>query len=244
MRNGAATSLIDHLRRLLQVVEDACGGSGRGGVLRWSMALVMWVRGRRSRKEAADIVEGLKTLLEQLIVALEEVQARAAPEAPEMCYPAPQPPAGLPTSEEGLEAVRRAYSARLWYVTSVALPAGAESAQLRSSASSAVEILGRGGLRETELRCRRGAASGLRGATTQVRNAPHPPASGPIFASKNGNPSRAPPSPQSGEGNWRGGVSATISFRIVNGKPRLLICRGRCTIPRKLRSVRPWPVAA
>ena len=28
---------------------------------------------------------------------------------------------------------------------------------------------------------------------------PHPPASGPIFAGKNGSPSRAPPSPQSGE---------------------------------------------
>ncbi len=46
---------------------------------------------------------------------------------------------------------------------------------------------------------------------------PHPPASGPIFASKNGSPSRAPPSPSRGEGKMRaacawGGLSRSFGW--------------------------------
>ena len=48
------------------------------------------------------------------------------------------------------------------------------------------------------------------------RITPHPPASGAIFASKNGNPSRAPPSPSMGEGNRHLGTVCRLAMGMAD----------------------------
>jgi hypothetical protein len=53
-------TLTDYLRHLLEVVKEACGKEGRRGLLAGPMALLMWIRTRRMRKEAAEMMEQVK----------------------------------------------------------------------------------------------------------------------------------------------------------------------------------------
>ena len=88
-KNSALPDLACHLRRLLEAVKDACGVEGRRGWLAAPMALLMWIRTRRARKEAAMALEQFKALMEQLLVLLEDFRAGKlnAPATPEAHEP-------------------------------------------------------------------------------------------------------------------------------------------------------------
>ena len=61
-----------HLRRLLEVVTEACGSKGRWGWLIAPMALLTWFRTRRERREAAEAMEAFKGLLQGFLTLLED----------------------------------------------------------------------------------------------------------------------------------------------------------------------------
>jgi hypothetical protein len=72
----ASTKLADHLRRLLQAVKGACGLDGcRLGLLAGPMALLVWIRTRLMRKEIEAAAKHFATLVEQLLVLLEDYRA-------------------------------------------------------------------------------------------------------------------------------------------------------------------------
>jgi hypothetical protein len=95
-----------HLRRLLEVVTGAARGlEGRWGWLTGPLALVMWFRTRRERREAAEAMAAVQGLLEAFLGLLEDFRAgRLKPEAVEreeegqdgadgaVSHPSPQPP--------------------------------------------------------------------------------------------------------------------------------------------------------
>jgi hypothetical protein len=85
-RNPALPDLACHLRRLLEAVKEACGMEGRRGWLTWPVALLMWIRTRRMRNEAAAALEQFKTLVEQFLALLEDFRAGklTAPATPEV----------------------------------------------------------------------------------------------------------------------------------------------------------------
>src|SRR5215469_17653503 len=64
-----------HLRRLLEVVTEACGSKGRWGWLIAPMALLTWFRTRRERREAAEAMEAFKGLLQGFLTLLEDFRA-------------------------------------------------------------------------------------------------------------------------------------------------------------------------
>jgi len=74
--NPALSALTDHFRRFLEAVKAACGLHARPGPLAGPMALLMWIRTRRMRKEAAAMMEqALRALMEQFAVLLDEYRA-------------------------------------------------------------------------------------------------------------------------------------------------------------------------
>jgi hypothetical protein len=85
----AATNLADHLRCLLEAVKDACGMAGRPRLLAGPIALLVWIRTWRMRRERAMMLEQFKALLEQFLVLLEDFRAGklSEPNAPPRCGP-------------------------------------------------------------------------------------------------------------------------------------------------------------
>ena len=79
---------------------------------------------------------------------------------------------------------------------------------------------------------RRWEAGTLCPPRVRVALTPHPPASGPIFAGKNGIPSRAPPSPSRGEGQVRSAQAWSVLPRRFGWLRSLLSAEGQ------------WPVVA
>jgi hypothetical protein len=77
-------SLADRFRSLLEAVKEGCAREKQWGLLAGPMALVTWIRTRRERKEAAAVMEQVKTLLEEFVALLKEVAAAEAgePDAP------------------------------------------------------------------------------------------------------------------------------------------------------------------
>jgi hypothetical protein len=119
----ATTNLADHLRRLLEAV-DTCVMAGRPRLLAGPMALLVWIRTWRMRRERAMMLEQFKALLEQFLVLLEDFRAgklsgRDAPpvlEAPEQAEAKPRvtsarprqiAPVRQPTAETPLRVGRR-----------------------------------------------------------------------------------------------------------------------------------------
>jgi hypothetical protein len=74
-RNPAHPDLADHLRRLLEVVGEACAAEGRRGWLAGPLALLLWIRTWRERREAAMVLEQFKALTEAFLVLLEDFRA-------------------------------------------------------------------------------------------------------------------------------------------------------------------------
>jgi hypothetical protein len=89
MQTTAVASLTDHFRRFLEAVQEACGLPGTRRLLAAPMALLLWIRTRRMRKEAAAaMAEAFRALMEQFAVLLEDFRAgklpaSAAPEVSE-----------------------------------------------------------------------------------------------------------------------------------------------------------------
>jgi hypothetical protein len=86
MANPAAPQpdLAWHLRRLLEAVKDACGLEGRWRWLTGPMLLWAWMRTRRERREAAEMMAAFQGLLETLLGAVEDFRAgRLKPEVGE-----------------------------------------------------------------------------------------------------------------------------------------------------------------
>jgi hypothetical protein len=84
----AATNLADYLHRLLEAVKEACGMNGRWpGLLAGPIALLVWIRTRRMRKEIEAAAKHFATMMEQLLVLLEEYRAGklTAQNAPDVC---------------------------------------------------------------------------------------------------------------------------------------------------------------
>jgi hypothetical protein len=84
-------NLADHLRRLLEAVQDACGMGRRRGLLAGPMALLMWICTRRMRKEIEAAAKQFAAMMERLLVLLEDFRAGklTAPNAPEALTPSP-----------------------------------------------------------------------------------------------------------------------------------------------------------
>ena len=82
MKTPSAPSLTDRCRGLLEAVLGACGLEQGRGLLAGPLALLMWIRTRRLRKEAAAFAEHFRVLMEQLLALLEAYQAGKLP-APE-----------------------------------------------------------------------------------------------------------------------------------------------------------------
>ena len=64
-----------HLRRLLEAVKEACGREGRRGWLTVPMTLLMWLRTRRERQEAAAAMAAVQGLLGAFIGLIEDFRA-------------------------------------------------------------------------------------------------------------------------------------------------------------------------
>ena len=80
MEPTAVASLTDRFHRFLEAVREACGLDGRRGLLAGPMALLLWIRTRRMRKEAAAAVaEAFQALMEQFAVLLEDFRAGKLP---------------------------------------------------------------------------------------------------------------------------------------------------------------------
>jgi hypothetical protein len=75
---SVSTSLVDRFRSLLEAVKEGCARERQWGLLAGPMALVAWIRTRRERKEAAAVMEQVKTLLEEFVALLAEVAAAEA----------------------------------------------------------------------------------------------------------------------------------------------------------------------
>jgi len=103
MSIAATNSLTDKFRCLLEAVTGACEREKRWGLLAGPMALLMWFRTRRERKEAAAAMEQIKGLLTEFVALLEEAKARKADAAAAPAEEAPHPPASVPifASENG-----------------------------------------------------------------------------------------------------------------------------------------------
>jgi hypothetical protein len=75
----AATTLADHLRRLLEAVKGEVRAEGWRGLLAGPMALLMWMRTRRMRKEIEVAAKHFAAMMEQLLVLLEDYRAGKLP---------------------------------------------------------------------------------------------------------------------------------------------------------------------
>ena len=87
MHPTAVASLTDHFHRFLDAVKEACGLPTHRGLLAAPMALLLWFRTRRMRKEAAAaMAEAFQALIGQLVVLLEDFRAGKLPppNAPEV----------------------------------------------------------------------------------------------------------------------------------------------------------------
>jgi hypothetical protein len=90
--------LADHFRRLFEALKEAWGAEGRRGVLAGPVALLIWIRTRRLRKEAEAWLEQFRVLMEQLVVLLEQFRAGTlnAANAPPVREAAEATPRALP----------------------------------------------------------------------------------------------------------------------------------------------------
>jgi hypothetical protein len=76
MQTTAVASLTDHFHRFLEAVQEACGLHAGRGLLTAPMALLLWIRTRRVRKEAAAaMAEAFQALMQQFTVLLEDFRA-------------------------------------------------------------------------------------------------------------------------------------------------------------------------
>lgn len=111
------------------------------GLLAGPMALLAWIRTRRSRKEAAAMLQQFKALLGQLVVLLEEVRAGKSSE--------PNSPQCAKSGKRRRRPRRgQADSAGAWDRGTTA-----ETAPLRFCAPAAATIPDRGERRETQRPC-------------------------------------------------------------------------------------------
>jgi hypothetical protein len=94
-KNSALPDLAHCLGRLLETVKEACGVEVRRGWLAGPMALLIWVRTRRERKERAAALEAFKALLEEFLAVLKEVAAGTIPAEPEPEVAQEQPTDGV-----------------------------------------------------------------------------------------------------------------------------------------------------
>jgi hypothetical protein len=82
MQTTAVASLTDHFHRFLKAVQEACGLHTGRGLLAAPMALLLWIRTRRMRKEAAAaMAEAFQALIQQFAVLLEDFRAGKLPAA-------------------------------------------------------------------------------------------------------------------------------------------------------------------
>jgi hypothetical protein len=73
MQTTAVASLTDHFHRFLEAVKEACGLQTGQGLFAGPMALLLWIRTRRMRKEAAAaMAEALRALMQEFTVLLEQ----------------------------------------------------------------------------------------------------------------------------------------------------------------------------
>ena len=176
------TTLTGQLRCLIDAVRESCGLHGPRGLFALPMALWMWVRSRRMRREIEAAARQFVALAETLVALLEDFRAGRLPPLP--------PPRGEADQRAG--GVDGAGASPGAYPPPSPSPLGGRKYSPRRTRRKA-EI--------TDVASTARAASTAHAAgTARAANAPHPPASGPIVAGKNGNPSRAPPSAPSGEG--------------------------------------------
>ena len=135
-------NLADRFRSLLEEVKGALG-ERRRGLLGGPLALLMWIRTRRERKEAEAALEQVKALLQAFVALLEELQAGKAADAPT--------PEVDGTREERVEAEVLALVPE---APQSALPRqpGEDMAPPRFCASSAVKSLDRGERRGAQRR--------------------------------------------------------------------------------------------
>ena len=82
MEPTAAASLTDQFRHLLVAVKGAFGLEGRRGLLAGPLALLVWFRTRRMRREAEAAAKQFVALIEQLVVLLEQFRAGKLPPPP------------------------------------------------------------------------------------------------------------------------------------------------------------------
>jgi len=86
--------LAGTFRHLLQVVTDALGAERRRGLLAGPLALLMWMRTRRMRKEREEALAQFRVLIEEFLALLEDFRAgKLAPATAEPDTPPGRPPA-------------------------------------------------------------------------------------------------------------------------------------------------------
>jgi hypothetical protein len=164
------TTLTGQLRCLIDAVRESCGLRGPRGLFALPVALWMWVRSRRMRREIEAAARQFVALAETLVALLEDFRAGRLP---------PLPP---PRRE-----------------------AGQRAGGVGGAGAPPLPRRRHGERRERQrlpppraLRVRR-ALRVLRALRVRRMHLIHPHRAA-IVAGKNGNPSRAPPSSRSGEG--------------------------------------------